>query len=180
MIIGITGCNCSGKGEVARYLFENGFQYLSLSDCLRNEAKKRNLDTRRETLAKLGNELRKKYGSGILAKRIIKKIKEKNVVIDSIRNIGEVKELKILKNFFLLGVKTPLKLRFLRSIERQRTGDMATLYKFKKQEEEENKEEKTNQQLKKCIKLSDEVILNNGSISDLHKKIGKVLNLWKI
>lgn len=171
MIIGLTGGNCSGKGEIVKYFEKKGFQVLSLSDCLRKEANKRNLPHSREILTGLGNELRKKHGSGILAKRVIKKMKTDNVIIDSIRNPGEINELRKLKNFFLLGVKAPLKIRFLRSIKRSRTGDMRTLYKFKKQEAEENRNKKTNQQLKECMRLADRVILNNGTILDLHRKI---------
>lgn len=171
MIIGITGTNCSGKGEIVKYFEKKGFQVLSLSDCLREEANKRNLLHSREILTGLGNELRRKYGSGILAKRVIKKMKTDNVIIDSIRNPEEINELRKLKNFFLLGVKASLRIRFLRSIKRSRTGDMRTLYKFKKQEAEENRNKKTNQQLKECMRLADKVILNNGTILDLHRKI---------
>lgn len=182
MIIGLTGGNCSGKGEIAKYLNRKGFQVLSLSDCLREEANKRNLPHSREILTGLGNELRRKYGSGILAKRVIKKMNRENaegivdIVIDSIRNPEEINELRKLKNFFLLGVKASLRIRFLRSTKRSRTGDMRTLYKFKKQEAEENRNKKTNQQLKRCIILADRVILNNSTISNLHKKIDKGLS----
>lgn len=177
MIIGITGTNCSGKGEIVKYFEKKGFQVLSLSDCLREEANKRNLPHSREILTGLGNELRKKHGSGILAKRVIKKMNRENaegivdIVIDSIRNPGEINELRKLKNFFLLGVKASLRIRFLRSTKRSRTGDMRTLYKFKKQEAEENRNKKINQQLKECMRLADRVILNNGTILDLHRKI---------
>ena len=41
MIIGLTGKNAAGKGEVARFLQDKGFYYHSLSDVLREELKKR-------------------------------------------------------------------------------------------------------------------------------------------
>jgi len=37
MIIGLTGKNASGKGEIARFLQERGFTFMSLSDVLRDE-----------------------------------------------------------------------------------------------------------------------------------------------
>ena len=66
MIIGLTGKNASGKGEVANYLKTKGFVYYSLSDVLREEATKRGLEHTRDNLINLGNELRKKYGANYL------------------------------------------------------------------------------------------------------------------
>ncbi len=41
MIIGLTGKNASGKGEVAQYLKTRGFTFYSLSDVLREELKRK-------------------------------------------------------------------------------------------------------------------------------------------
>ena len=76
MIIGLTGRNGTGKTEVANYLKSKGFELISLSDILREEARKRNMDEKRDNLIKLGNEMRKKFGSGILAIKAIEKIKK--------------------------------------------------------------------------------------------------------
>ena len=70
MIIALTGKNASGKGEVANYLKTKGFVYYSLSDELRGEATKRNLEHSRDNLTNLGNELREKYGPNYLATKI--------------------------------------------------------------------------------------------------------------
>ena len=60
MIIGLTGKNAAGKGEVAEYLKKKGFVYYSLSDVIREEATEKGLEHSRENLINLGNELRKK------------------------------------------------------------------------------------------------------------------------
>src|SRR3989344_8142398 len=108
MIIGLTGKNAAGKGELAKHIQSKGFAYFSLSDALREEATKRGLGHSRDTLINLGNELRKKFGNGILAKRINEKIKKENAarnfVIDSIRNPGEIEELRKNEGFLLVGV----------------------------------------------------------------------------
>ena len=44
MIIGHTGKNAAGKGELANHLKSKGFVYFSLSDALRDEATKQGLD----------------------------------------------------------------------------------------------------------------------------------------
>ena len=61
---------------------------------------RRNLPKTRQTLVDLGNELRSKYGDHILARRTIEILQGKIadlIIIDGIRNLGEVQELKKLK-----------------------------------------------------------------------------------
>jgi hypothetical protein len=41
MLIGLTGRNAAGKGEVARYLQRKSFYYYSLSDAIREEIRSR-------------------------------------------------------------------------------------------------------------------------------------------
>src|ERR1700749_1655324 len=91
MIIGLTGKNASGKGEVAKFLQERGFQFSSLSDVLREELKNRHLTPTRDHLTHVGNELRSKYGAGVLAERILRTLAEsQNYVVDSFRNPAEL------------------------------------------------------------------------------------------
>lgn len=177
MIIGITGKNGSGKTEVANYLKLKGFEYISLSDILREEAKKRNIRENRENLRNLGNELRKKFGPGILAELALKKIKpDKNYCVDSIRNPNEISELRKIKNFLLIGVKAKIELRYKRVLDRGRIGDNISFEKFKELEEKENSKEEEKQQLDKCLKIADKIIENNGTIEELHRKIDKILS----
>lgn len=184
MIIGLTGKNAAGKGELAKHIQSKGFVYFSLSDALREEATKRGLDHSRDTLISLGNELRKKFGNGILAKIISEKIKEektaKNFVIDSIRNPGEVEELKKNEGFLLVGVVTDEKIRFQRLFRRGRLGDATTFEDFKKQEERENNNEASGQQLDKCINLADKHISSDGTIDEANREFDEwVISLKK-
>jgi len=74
MIVGLTGPNAAGKGEVANLFRARGFTYHSLSDVVREEAAQRGLDPARENLIRVGNELRAAHGPGALAERIVAKI----------------------------------------------------------------------------------------------------------
>ena len=179
MIIGLTGKNASGKGEVANYLKAKGFAYFSLSDELREEAKEKGIETTRENMIKLGNQLRDEFGAKYLASRINNKIKKNekdNFVVDSIRNLGEIEELRKNKNFILVGVDAPVELRFKRAVERDRVGDAETLEKFKQLEERENLKNKTGQQLDECLKAVDKIIVNDGSLEELHNKVDQLIN----
>ena len=183
MILGLTGKNASGKGEVANYLKSKGFIYYSLSDVIRDEATKRNLEHSRDNLIRLGNELRKNFGPNYLAQQINKKIKnqlmnnpKQDFVIDSIRSPFEAKELMKNRDFTLVGIDAPIELRFGRLLERNRLGDAKTLADFKKQEERENLKSDTNQQLDATFEMAKEIIVNNGTIDGLHQKVDDLLN----
>jgi len=172
MIIGLTGPNASGKGEAALYIKSKGFLYHSLSDILREEAKKRKIEPLRENLIKLGNELRGKFGPSYLAVRIKKELLKKEAhIVDSIRNPEEIAELRKLDSFVLIGVDAPVKLRYERGLRRKRPGDAETLEEFIKKEEKENKEEKNNQQLRKCLDMADMIIVNDSTLEEFHRKI---------
>lgn len=183
MIIGLTGKNASGKGEVANYLKTKGFSYYSLSDVIREEATNRGLEHTRDNLIKLGNELREKFGASYLAQQINNRIKEANnepnFVIDSIRNTNEAKELMKNKDFTLVGVDAPIELRFERMKERGRLGDSKTVEELKQQEQRENLKSDTNQQLDETLKLSQRVIVNDNTLEEFHKKIDNLLDELK-
>jgi len=87
MIIGLTGSLAAGKGVVSDFLKENGFDYLSLSNELREIAKERKIELTRENLQDLGNNLREESGSGVLAEKILLKIKNQNYNIKIFENL---------------------------------------------------------------------------------------------
>jgi len=184
MIIGLTGPNACGKGEVAKYLSTKGYRVYSLSDVLRTEAEKVGLDLSRQNLINFGRKLRKKYGKAVLVKKLLSQIqKHKNVVIDSIRNTGEISELRKLSTLnsqlstvFILGVDAPAKLRYQRLCQRKRLGDTKTFTEFMETEKKENSSNKFNQQISHCMKLADKVIINDSSLKQLHKRIDSFLS----
>ena len=182
MIIGLTGTNAAGKTTVADILKDRNYLYFSLSDVIRDEAKKRNLEFTRENLQKLGNELRKTHGVRYLAKKINEKIEkeqkkgQKDFVIDSIRNPNEVFELKKNKDFLLLGVDAPTGLRFARAKKRGRLENADTLEEFEEQEEKENSKNPKAQQLKKVYKMADRYVYNDESLDELKKRLDFALS----
>ncbi len=178
MIIGLTGANASGKGEAASYLKSKGFEYYSLSDILRGNAKAMGIEPSRENLIKLGNELREKNGPSVLADLAGKNIKNKNnCVIDSIRNPFEIKALKKLNDFILIGIDAPMEMRFKRAVARNRHGDPKTLKEFIEKEKKENIPSSTNQQLENCLKLADILIINDSNLENFYKKIEETIRV---
>src|SRR3989344_979816 len=116
LIIGITGAFGSGKSTAARFFEEKGFAKIVLSSFLEEEAKKRGIrKITRKILQDIGNKLREKYGSGILAMKadgFLKSQMIKKGVIDGIRNLGEVEEFKKSNNFILVAIVANRRIRF--------------------------------------------------------------------
>jgi dCMP deaminase len=177
MIIGLTGLNGAGKGEVAEYLKSRGFEYHSLSDEIRDEIKRRGLEITREVLIVVGNELRTRFGAGVLAERILKRLgHDRNFVVDSIRNPSEVQVLRGREDFSLLAVEADQATRFERSRLRGREAAAKTLEQFAREEAQElASDNPANQQLVATLRLADVRLSNNGPIDALRRELEAML-----
>jgi dephospho-CoA kinase len=174
LVLGVTGPNAAGKGEVSAYLKTRGFAVHSLSDIVREEAAARNLAPEREHLIRVGTLLREQGGLGVLAERLIPRLGERDVV-DSIRNPAEVATLRRVPGFVLVGVDAPETVRFARSRLRARPGDPESLPEFMAREQQENSANPAGQQLRATLDLADRIVDNNGDLDVLHRKIDDLL-----
>ncbi|MCX5749437.1 MAG: AAA family ATPase [Candidatus Saganbacteria bacterium] len=177
-LIGLTGLNASGKGTIADFLKEKGFVYYSLSDIVREEATALGMDHSRESLIFAGNKLRKDFGPSVLAKKIAEKLRQANTskaVIDSIRNLAEIAELRKLPGFVLIAADAPPEVRFERARSRGRIGFERTLEDFIAVEQKENTSDPDRQQLAACLKAADITVSNEGTVEELKIKLGKLL-----
>lgn len=171
MIIGLTGKNASGKGEVAKFLESRGFHYHSLSDVLRDELKRRHLTPTRDHLTRVGNELREKYGPSVLAERILKKLSEsQNYTVDSFRNPAEVEAFHRRPDFVLWAVTAKPETRFKRIKARAREKDPITLKHFIAVEKREaHNVDKNKQSIDACVAMADARIPNDGTLEGLQR-----------
>ena len=181
IIIGVIGQIASGKGILVKYLNEKlGFTSYSLSSIVHDELKKKGtIKFTRKTLQDKGDELRRGYGNNILARRIIKAIKEQKkdrIVIEGIRNPAEIEFLKKNKNFILIGVKANRKLRFQRLLSRGKEWDPKDYNDFLKTDRRDLGigQEKSGQQVGKCLAYCDYMLTNSKNIKDFEKKIKKL------
>jgi cytidylate kinase len=94
-IIGVSGTNGSGKDTFGHILAEHhGYLFISVTELLRNEAKRRGLPVEREALRTISAEWRRELGLGVLIDKAIveyEKDAEKysGLVVASLRNPGE-------------------------------------------------------------------------------------------
>ena len=94
-IIGISGTNGSGKDSAGQILADkHGYLFISVTELLRDEARRRNLPVERENLRNISAEWRRELGLGVLidkavAEYEIVKDKYKGLAVASLRNPGE-------------------------------------------------------------------------------------------
>jgi dephospho-CoA kinase len=174
IVLGVTGPNAAGKGEVSAYLKTLGFAVHSLSDIVREEAALRGLPPEREHLIRIGTLLREEGGPGVLAERLIPRLGARDVV-DSIRHPAEVAALRRVNGFVLVGVDAPDQLRFARSRLRARPGDPESFAEFTARERQENSANPAGQQLRATFALADRVVFNNGDLRALQLAVDGLL-----
>ncbi len=176
MLIGLTGTMGSGKGEVVRVLEKLGFQYLTLSQMVREEAKRQGIPEERERFQDLGNAMRAQGGLGVLAKKALEKIGTEGGdrwMVDGIRNPAEIDELRKKGSVHIVGVTTDRDTAVLRILQRGRPSDPKTreevLQRIEREWEEKGKPE--GQQVGLCVKKADRVLNNSGTLEEFVRRV---------
>jgi cytidylate kinase len=136
-ILGIAGTDGSGKDSLAEFIREKyGWSFISVTDSLRNEAKKRGIKLGRETLREISAEWRRNHGLGVLVDRAVdeyNKSKRENsagLIVSSLRNPGEADRVHALGGI-VVWVDADSKTRYNRIHTRNRgTEDHVTFDQF--------------------------------------------------
>jgi len=178
MILGVSGLNGSGKGEVVRFLEERSFYALSLSDVIRQELARQGIEETRERMIDAGRALRAAEGEGALAIRLADQLaSDRNYVIDSVRHPAEVAELRDrTSRFKLVWVEAPDELRLERVRARGRAGDPTTLAELRSLEGRElGSDDPAAQQLLAVEALADFRVPNVGTVAEMRAAIHQIL-----
>ncbi len=189
-LIGIVGPIACGKGVVVDYLKEKyGYTSFSLSSILHDELKKRGITSfTRTTLQDIGDDLRKKEGDGVLARRAIKTLhvtrytkNDKRIIIEGIRNPGEVAYLRTIPGFYLIAINARQDIRYQRVLKRGKPWDPKDRETFLHVDGRDGGDgDKTNgQQVRKCMKMADVQLQNNTNISHLYVACQRLVADWE-
>ena len=178
MILGVSGLNGAGKGEVVRCLEARSFHALSLSDVIRDELRAQGVEETRERMIESGRALRAAEGEGALAVRLASALTaDRNYVIDSVRHPAEVEVLRgRTHQFKLLWVDAAEAVRLERIRARGRSGDPDTLEELRHLEGRElGSADPAAQQLLAVRDLADLTLTNDSSLEDLQRTVREVL-----
>lgn len=178
MIIGIAGTIGSGKGTVVDYLKTKGFAHYSSSGTLKEILDEKGLPHTRENLANAAEELLSTYKGGVLELNLerAEKAGAENVVLEAIHRMSEADYIRS-RGGKIWGVDADVEVRYAR-VQARKEGakDEVTLEQFKSDmaREEEGKGKVTSN-IRSVIESADAVIMNNGTLEELHAQIDAAL-----
>lgn len=176
-IIGIVGAFGSGKTTAAAYLARKGYKRIYLSSFLEKEAQKRKLPLTRKILQDIGNEMREENGVGVLMKKALLALRgEQKIVIDGLRNFGEIEELRKNPEAIVLGIVANRKVRFERIKKLKRREKLTPKLFLSLDLRDLGVGEKiTGLQTAICIAVADVFIDSNGGFEDFYEKLDRFL-----
>jgi dephospho-CoA kinase len=149
----------AGKSTIADGLKPKGYDIINMGNAVRQEAKKRNLESTRENLGKLMLELREKNGPGAIAELVKSQIESSTVnviLIDGVRSNDEIQVLKKFGTVKLLAIHASTDTRFDFLQKRGRSDDPQTKDHF---------EERDNREL--GVGISNSIALSDYAISNI-------------
>jgi len=184
MIIGLCGRVAAGKETLTKFLRDKGFIYFETRQIIIEGLKKLGLELSRENMQNWADDLRVKEGVGAVMNIMLTKAnkdKTKHYIFDSLRNAGEAEFLRKElgeKNFFLIGVDAPQKLRFQRILSRGKESDPKNWEDFLKMDDRDHFDFSNimGQQTGKLLHISDFIIVNDSSLESSMKRIEEI---WK-
>ena len=178
MIIGITGTLGAGKGTVADYLAKkHGFVYLSVRNFFAQKLLRRGQAVNRDTIRDVANELRAEHGPNYATDQLLSQILDKkvDVVIESIRTLGEAEFLKS-RGAVLWAVDADIHTRYGRIVKRASVTDGVSFEKFAEDEAKETTSTDPNKQNLPAVRdVASVVFQNDGTQEALFAQVEKAL-----
>lgn len=123
------------------------------------------------------NAQREAHGFGYWSKKIVESIKPgEQVVVEGIRNPGELAELAEADDFTLLAITAPLDIRFERMQTRRKEGDPQTLEELKvKEQREARSENPIHQNIAACVEKADYVVDNSDGWNKFYEQLDTIV-----
>jgi dephospho-CoA kinase len=176
-VIAISGMPGAGKGVASAAAKQLGFDVLVLGDVIREETQRRGLDPTPQNIGAVMLQVREIEGPAAVAKRLLPKIEQcqsNEVIVEGIRSLPELTELKSKFEVMTLAIHASPKTRFNRLLSRRRSDDPKTLDTFS---ERDNRELTVG--LGQVIALADYLAVNENTITELQSAVKDILNKLK-
>ncbi|NJD98428.1 hypothetical protein E3E26_01255 [Thermococcus sp. LS1] len=185
MIVGVVGKIAAGKTTVAKFFEERGFCRVSCSDplidLLTHNVKDyswipelpEKAEPTREKLIEFGKYLKDKYGGDILIRLAIDKKRHcKNIIIDGVRSREEIEAIKRFGGK-VIYVEAKPEIRFERLVRRKAGKDKSikSFEDFKRMDDAEEELYQTS----KLKNMADYVVVNEGTLEELRRRVEKII-----
>jgi len=174
IVVGVAGMPGAGKATVNEIVRSMGHSVVVMGDEVRRETERRGLKPTPNNLGRIMLKLREEEGPTVMARRCIPKIEETEsevVVVDGVRSLHEVAELKQrFPNFTLIAVHASPETRFQRLFQRKRSDDPKGWETFVERDSRE-----LSVGLGNAIATADRMIINEGTKTELERNARRVL-----
>lgn len=180
MILGITGTNGSGKGTVVEYLLSKGFTHYSARAFIAEEIERRGLPLERPSFKKTADSLRKAHGPSYIIEQLFAQAQARggDAVVESIQELAGAHFLHE-QGAKLLAVNADQKLRYERTVLRGSHTDHVDFATWVQQEEAEWHNEAAHEMdVPGVMALADAIVMNNGTLEDLHAQVEAALSAF--
>lgn len=178
MIIGIAGTLAAGKGTVVDYLKSKGYGHYSASGMLKQILVERGQPLTRTYLSPLADELAAEYKGGVLQLSYERAQKDglTNFILEAIHRPKEAAYVRSIGGV-ILGVDADLQTRYDRTLSRgDGEKDNVTFEQFVEHSKREDEGASgTGPNIRAVLNSADAVILNNGSLEELHQQVDAAL-----
>lgn len=174
-VLGFTGAVGAGCSTATQWLEnETGYARVRLSDPVRAAWSQQNPDTTptRQQLQTIGDDLRSAHGAAVLVSRALEGVStdvtDPPVVVDGIRNLGEVEFLRdhYGHRFLLIGVLASKDTRWKRICDTEYRNNGLTLADFTADDQRDQGEDASyGQQVGLCVDAADAIIDNGGDVT---------------
>jgi dephospho-CoA kinase len=175
LVIGVAGMRAAGKSIINEVAKEMGINSVEMRSIVVEMMKEKGIEITNRSLREFADNLRKKEGYDIVARKMIEGINgmhEKALVVNGIRGYDELKRFRETfgSNFVLVGVFAPQKTRFDRVIKRNLPEDPKSWDEFVWADEKE-----LSWGVADSLAFSDYMVINTGSKEEMKEQAGKLL-----
>jgi len=177
-VIAISGMPGAGKGVASEAAKKLGFEVLVLGDVIREETERRGLEPTPQNVGSVMLQVRRDEGPAVVAKRLIPKVeasRSQTLVVEGIRSEHEVRELRSKFDVLTIAIHASPKTRFQRLLARGRSDDPKTWDTFYERDSRE-----LDVGLCRVIALADVLLINEGTIDELHSSFNAAMNKLKV
>jgi dephospho-CoA kinase len=173
-VIAISGMPGAGKGVASEAAKRLGFEVLVLGDVIREETERRGLEPTPQNIGSVMLQIRRDEGPAVVVKRLAPKIqasRSRTLIVEGVRSEDELRELRSKFEVLTVVIHASPKTRFERLLARGRSDDPKTWETFYERDSRE-----LNVGLCRVIALADVLLVNEGTMDELHSGFYAAMN----